>query len=146
MLEVEAADLCDRVHEPVEDARRSGRKEQEGRLGTEVGDEARALELVVAGVASSIQEHGPADREAHVEDGVPEIEAVHHPRQAEERPLHSGFEVQVQPLLERDDPLSIPPRPLAAVAAEHALPHEQVDRVHQEAERELSSHRGRHGA
>ena len=59
--------------------------------------------------------------------------------------MHSGFEVQMQPLLERDDPLGISPRPLAAVAAEDDLPHEQVDRVDEEAERELSSHRRRHG-
>jgi len=60
--------------------------------------------------------------------------------------LHGGFDVDTDPLLERNDSLRIPPRPLAAVTAEDDGPLQQVDRVNEEAEREFSSHRGHQGA
>ena len=56
MLEVEAADLGQRVDEPVEDARRRRRQQQEDGLRADVREQARSPEAMEPLVATAIQE------------------------------------------------------------------------------------------
>ena len=56
MLEVEPADLGQRVDEPVEDAWRRRRQEEEHRLRADVREQARPSEAVVAVVATAVEE------------------------------------------------------------------------------------------
>ena len=94
VLEVEPADLGERVHEAVEHARRRGRQKEEDRLRAHVREQAGAPEAVVPVVAAPEEQDEPADRERHVEEAVADVEAVDEARVAQERTLHGGLDVE----------------------------------------------------
>ena len=141
MLEVQPADLGERVHEAVEHARRRGRKEEEDRLRSHVRKQAGAAEPVVPIVAAPEEQDEPADRERHVEEAVAEVEAVDQARVAKECTLHRGLDVEPKTLLAGDDALGVLACALPPTPPEHQAPHEQVEPVDGEAEGELTSHR-----
>ena len=127
VLEVQPADLGERVHEAVEHARRRGRKEEEDRLRSDVRKQTGAAEPVVPVVAAPEEQDEPADRERHVEEAVADVEAVNEARVAQKRTLHRGLDVEPKTLLAGDDALAVLARALPPTPPQHEAPHEQVE-------------------
>ena len=142
VLDVDAA-VGERVDEPVERPRRCGRQEVEDRQRTEVRGDGGAPLAVVVGVAPAEREREPAGREGHVADGIPGRGDVQRAGEAERDPLDERLDVEPRALLERDEPLGVPPRPRAAVPLQREPAAAEVEAVRAEAEDDLAPGRER---
>ena len=89
-VEVDAADVGDRVDEMVERPRRRGREEEEDRLraeGCERGSAAQAMEI---GMTPAKEPHQPSHGEADVQRHVGDVENGHGLRRGSSAAWRSG--------------------------------------------------------
>jgi hypothetical protein len=93
---------------------------------------------VERGVAATDEEHQPSHGQADVQGGVGEVQRLDEVATVHDELLEPRLDVEVEPLLERDDRACVAVRALTSVAAQGEPAGEQVDAVEAEAERDLT--------
>jgi len=134
LVEVDAGNVGDRVHEVVERPGRSGRKEQEGGLGPERRQHSRAPQPVEMGVAPAVEAHQPSDGEPDVEGHIGNVEDRDDAAPGKKKRLELGLDVDPEPPLESNDPLRVLRGFAPALVVDDEVANGEIDGVDAEAD------------